>query len=254
MALQRLVRQIDPELPVNDLRSMDTRIADSLVAQRSPALVASVFSLIAILLIAVGTYGVLSYAVAQRRREIGVRMALGARPGQIRSQFLALGLRLLAAGVILGAIGCVADRPGHADDTLSDAASSRRRPCRRHCHHRRSIPSRLCAAIPSRRPSLPDGGPKRFVANHPRRASGMTKQEQRPRDSVKTSEPLAKPDKFSAYPISLRHSMRLWLQLMGARLLAFMKSEMKFMYLACSMRSGPSLVLFSSIACRTKSP
>ena len=105
MALQKLVRQIDPELPVNDLRSMDTRVADSLVGQRSPALVASIFSLIAILLIAVGTYGVLSYAVAQRRREIGVRMALGARPGQIRSQFLALGLRLLAAGVILGTIG-----------------------------------------------------------------------------------------------------------------------------------------------------
>ena len=105
MALQRLVRQIDPELPVNDLRSMDSRVADSLVGQRSPALVASIFSLIAILLIAVGTYGVLSYAVAQRHREIGVRMALGARPSQISSQFLALGLRLLGAGVILGTIG-----------------------------------------------------------------------------------------------------------------------------------------------------
>ncbi len=105
MALQKLVRQIDPELPVNDVRSMDTRIADSLVGQRSPAFVASIFSLIAILLVAVGTYGVLSYAVAQRRREIGVRMALGARPAQISSQFLALGLRLLAAGVTLGAFG-----------------------------------------------------------------------------------------------------------------------------------------------------
>ena len=102
-ALQKVVRQIDPELPVNDLRSMDTRIADSLVAQRSPAFLAGIFSLIAILLVGVGTYGVLSYAVAQRRREIGVRMALGARPGQIRSQFLALALRLLVAGTILGA-------------------------------------------------------------------------------------------------------------------------------------------------------
>ena len=105
LALQELVRQIDPELPVNDLRSMDTRIADSLVEQRSPALLAGIFSLIAVLLIAVGTYGVLSYAVTQRRREIGVRMALGARPGQIRSQFLALALRLLVAGEILGIIG-----------------------------------------------------------------------------------------------------------------------------------------------------
>jgi predicted permease len=104
-ALQEAVRRIDPEVPVNDLRSMDTRIADSLVAQRSPAFLVGIFSLIAVLLVGVGTYGVLSYAVAQRRREIGVRMALGARPGQIRSQFLALALRLLVAGTILGAIG-----------------------------------------------------------------------------------------------------------------------------------------------------
>ena len=105
VALQKAVRQIDPEAPLNDLRSMDSRIADSLVAQRSPAFLAGVFSLIAILLVGVGTYGVLSYAVAQRRREIGVRMALGARPGQIRGQFLALALRLLAAGTLLGAMG-----------------------------------------------------------------------------------------------------------------------------------------------------
>ena len=104
LALQKMVRRIDP-LPVNNLRSMDTRIADSLVEQRSPALLAAFFSLIAVLLIAVGTYGVLSYAVTQRRREIGVRMALGARPGQIRGQFLALALRLLAAGTVLGIIG-----------------------------------------------------------------------------------------------------------------------------------------------------
>jgi predicted permease len=104
-ALQKVVRQIDAQLPVNDIRSMDTRVADSLVALRSPAFLAGIFSLIAILLVGVGAYGVLSYAVAQRRREIGVRMALGARPGQIRSQFLALALRLLAAGTILGAMG-----------------------------------------------------------------------------------------------------------------------------------------------------
>ena len=90
---------------MSDLRSMDTRIADSLVARRSPALLAGLFSGIALLLIAIGTYGVLSYAVAQRRREIGVRMALGARPEQIRSQFLSLALRLLAGGTILGVIG-----------------------------------------------------------------------------------------------------------------------------------------------------
>jgi cell division protein FtsX len=106
-ALQKVIRQIDPELPVNDIRSMDTRIADSLVAHRSPALLAAVFSAIALLLTSLGTYGVLSYAVAQRRREIGVRMALGARPEQIRRQFLVLALRLLAAGALLGIIGAL---------------------------------------------------------------------------------------------------------------------------------------------------
>ena len=105
VSLQRAVRAIDSELPVNDLRSMETRIADSLVARRSPALLAGLFSTIALLLTAVGTYGVLTYAVSQRRREIGLRMALGARPAQVRRQFMSLALRLLAVGTSLGMIG-----------------------------------------------------------------------------------------------------------------------------------------------------
>jgi len=104
-ALRRSARQIGPELAVNDIQSMDERIAESLVARRSPALLGGIFSGIALLLIAIGTYGVLSYAVAQRRREIGVRVALGARPEQIRAQFLSLALRLLAAGMIVGLAG-----------------------------------------------------------------------------------------------------------------------------------------------------
>jgi predicted permease len=105
LTLQRIVRQTDPELPVNDLRSMDTRITDSLVDHRAPAMLTGIFSVIALLLTAVGTYGVVGYAVEQRRREIGVRMALGARPEHIRAQFLVLALRLLAAGIVLGVIG-----------------------------------------------------------------------------------------------------------------------------------------------------
>jgi predicted permease len=105
LTLQKVVRQVDPDVPVSDVRSMDTRIGDSLVAHRSPALLAGLFSAIALLLTSIGTYGVLSYAVAQRRREIGVRMAVGAQPGRIRMQFLSLSLRLLAAGTTLGLIG-----------------------------------------------------------------------------------------------------------------------------------------------------
>jgi ABC-type antimicrobial peptide transport system permease subunit len=110
------VRRIDSDLPVSDIQSMDTRIAESLVARRSPALLAAIFSGLAVLLTAIGTYGVLSYAVAQRRREIGLRMALGARPGQVRRQFLSAASQLLAVGTVVGLAGAWAT--GHALQTL----------------------------------------------------------------------------------------------------------------------------------------
>ncbi len=103
--LRKLVRATNPYLAIDNLRSMETRIDDSLIARRSPALLAGIFAGVALLLAAIGTYGVLSYAVAQRRREIGIRMALGAQRRQIGMQFLSLGLRLLASGTIFGLIG-----------------------------------------------------------------------------------------------------------------------------------------------------
>ncbi|MBV8817529.1 MAG: ABC transporter permease [Acidobacteriaceae bacterium] len=103
--LQSTVRQIDPNLAINELQSMTERISASLLDRRSPALLSGIFSTMALLLIGIGTYGVLSYAVTQRRREIAVRMAVGARPSEIRRQFLLLALRLLAGGAILGLCG-----------------------------------------------------------------------------------------------------------------------------------------------------
>ena len=89
-SLRRLVRATDPELAIDDIRSMDTRIADSLIGRRSPAMLAGIVAGVALLLAAIGTYGVLSYTIAQRRREIGIRMAFGAETRQIRTQFLSL--------------------------------------------------------------------------------------------------------------------------------------------------------------------
>jgi predicted permease len=103
--LRKLVRAADPDLAIDNIRSMETRVADSLITRRSPALLAGIFAGVALLLAAIGTYGVLSYAVAQRTREIGIRMAVGAQRVQIGSQFLSLGLRLLIAGTVLGLIG-----------------------------------------------------------------------------------------------------------------------------------------------------
>jgi len=104
-ALRKVVRAADQDLAIGNIRSMETHVADSLIARRSPALLAGIFAGVALLLAAIGTYGVLSYAVAQRNREIGIRMAVGAQRHQIAAQFLSLGLRLLATGTILGLIG-----------------------------------------------------------------------------------------------------------------------------------------------------
>lgn len=104
-ALQRTVLELDPQLPIDDVKVLRELVDDSLVTRRSPAVLVAIFAGAALLLAAIGTYGVLAYAVNQRRREIGVRMALGALPAQVLRQFLGLGLRLLAFGIVLGAFG-----------------------------------------------------------------------------------------------------------------------------------------------------
>jgi len=104
-ALRSAVVRVDPELAVHGIKTMADRIDESLSTRRAPLLLAGVFAVVALTLAAVGIYGVLAYTVAQRQREIGVRMALGAEPGQILRQFLGLGGRLLIIGVPIGLVG-----------------------------------------------------------------------------------------------------------------------------------------------------
>lgn len=101
-ASRRAVSALDPGLPLVDFRTMEAVIADSVARPRFLAQLLGVFALVALLLSAVGTYGVLSYMVTERRREIGVRMALGADRGVVRRMVLGQGMRTTAAGIGIG--------------------------------------------------------------------------------------------------------------------------------------------------------
>jgi predicted permease len=101
-ALREALTAADPLVPTGAVRSMDQVLAHSLALRSFMMLLLSIFGGLALVLASVGIYGVVSFAVSQRTREIGVRMALGARPADVLRMILMEGLKLVAVGVVLG--------------------------------------------------------------------------------------------------------------------------------------------------------
>ena len=101
-AVRAAVLEIDPTLSVFNIRTLEEQVSDSLAPLRTNVVMLTTFGLLALLLASIGLYGVASYAVTQRTREIGVRMALGARPSSVLGLVLGRGLVLVAFGIALG--------------------------------------------------------------------------------------------------------------------------------------------------------
>jgi predicted permease len=129
--VQQAIRQIDPNVPVQNAQRVRDVIDQSLWAVKLGAGLLGVFGLLALALACVGLYGVMAYSVGQRTQEIGLRMALGAAPGQVLGLVMRQGLTLVGAGVALGVAGALAVSRllgallyGSAQDPLSFVSAS----------------------------------------------------------------------------------------------------------------------------------
>ncbi len=106
--IREIVNRLDPNQPLFDFRTMDERVAATWATHRLLTFLLAVFAGLALLLAAVGLYGVLAYTAFRRLREIAVRLALGASPAHIRGLVMGHGLRLFGVGIALGALAVAA--------------------------------------------------------------------------------------------------------------------------------------------------
>jgi predicted permease len=101
-SLRRVVQSIDADLPMMNVRTQDEQIEANMQTERTFAVLTTGFGLLALALACVGTYGVMSYSVLQRKNEIGIRVALGAQPGQVRRLILGESTLMTVTGILVG--------------------------------------------------------------------------------------------------------------------------------------------------------
>jgi putative ABC transport system permease protein len=106
--VRKTVWEIDKDQPVSNIQTMEEILADSIARQRFSMLLLAIFAAVALVLAGVGIYGVMSYSVAQRTHEIGIRMALGAQTGAVLKLAVGYGLKLVIAGLVIGLIAAFA--------------------------------------------------------------------------------------------------------------------------------------------------
>jgi predicted permease len=106
-AIRRAIQDVDPRQAVSGVKTMEQYLGEALARPRLYAVLVACFAAIAVLLAAIGVYGLIAYIVSQRTHEIGIRLALGATAANVFSQLLREGARLIAAGLVIGVAGAI---------------------------------------------------------------------------------------------------------------------------------------------------
>ncbi len=160
-AVRRKIRDLDAELPMSNVRSMEDWVSNSAAQPRINAVLVGVFAAVALLIAAIGVYGVLAYSVNQRTREIGLRMALGAQQSNVLRLIVSEGMMVGLAGIAVGLAGAYALSRALAALLVrrTGARPADVRGCRRHTHG-----DRLCG--------VPGAGMARLADRPDRRVAG----------------------------------------------------------------------------------